>query len=245
MADLVEGLDFRPTYGIPVLIGLLIPIVFSSSPKIADTTLRRKYQVLQLLTLIGAIFGAKLVILMGDLLWPWVPLTSWWTVVTSGRSVVGGFLFGFLTAEVAKPLLNYPLPSNDHFARTLCFSVAVGRVGCWLSGCCMGMPWEGPLAWHDAHGVGHIPIQAMEGLFHVMCGLVFTFGLSRGWWVGRMFAVYMFSYGLYRFLTEFLRETPKVWEGFSVYQGFCVALMLAGAISYALKSKSTVVSAFR
>jgi len=241
----MEGVDFRPTYGIPVLLGLLLPIVFSSSPKIADPLLRRKYQFLQLMTLLGAIVGAKVVVLMGDRLWPWVPLPSWGIVVSSGRSVVGGFLFGFLTAEILKPILKYPLPSNDNFARTLCFSVAIGRVGCWLSGCCTGMPWDGPLAWHDAHGGGHVPIQTMEFLFHGGLGVLFTYAIRRGWWVGQVFAVYMFSYGLYRFLTEFLRETPKVWEGFSVYQGFCVALMVAGAISFVMKSKSAVVTAFR
>ena len=45
---------------------------------------------------------------------------------------------------------------------------------------------------------------------------------------GRLFGLYLTSYGAWRLLSEPLRETPKVLGNFSVYQGLSLLLLLAG-----------------
>ena len=70
----------------------------------------------------------------------------------AGRSIAGALLFGFIGAELAKPLMRYRLPPNDRFATVLPFSIAIGRIGCLLAGCCLGEPWNGPWAVRAADG---------------------------------------------------------------------------------------------
>jgi len=221
---------FPLRYVVPVLAGLVLLAVYPVA-KHLETTERRRYYLLQIITLLGALAGAKLVVLMGDRYWPVVPIHSWDEVLRAGRSIVGGLLFGFLTAELAKPLLGYTLPPNDRFAALLPFSLAIGRVGCFLQGCCRGLPHAGIISVTYADGIPRWPTQLFEAAFDVAAGIVFVMLVRRGILKGRLFALFLMAYGVYRFLTEFIRVTPRVLFGYSVYQLFCVAMIAAGALA--------------
>lgn len=200
-----------------MLAGFLLALLWPSGAVYTDAAERRRYRIVQLLTLVGALLGAKLVVLMGDDGWPMNPIEPE-RLLTSGRSIVGGFLFGFVTAEVCKPLFGHTHPPNDRFARTLCFSVAIGRVGCLLAGCCGGL-----------HGY---PAQAAEIAFHGSLGVLFHIQLGRGAWRGTFFSRYLILYAVFRFASEFLRVTPKLIGPLSVYQLLCSALLACGVWSY-------------
>lgn len=219
-------------YSIPVILSMAIALAWPVASHIRCARERQRYWTLQGITLIGAVAGAKLVVLTGDHFWPVVPLHTWSELWTSGRSIVGGLIFGFLAAELAKPLLGYHLPPNDRFAVVIPFSVATGRVGCLLDGCCSGLPYQGWLAMAGVDGVLRYPSQLIEMLFHAAIGVTFLVLVRRGLLPGRIFAVYLMAYGAFRFLTEFLRVTPRTASGLSVYQFWCVVMVILGALSY-------------
>ena len=129
--------------------------------------LRVRYAALQMLTLLGAIVGAKLAMLAGDLGWPRysVDLDH---ALFSGKSLVGGLLGGFVVAEIAKPWFAWKEPPNDWFACKLLLSVAIGRVGCILAGCCRGLPTASGLAIVYSDGVPRVPVTTFEALFHAI-----------------------------------------------------------------------------
>lgn len=226
----------QPSYVVPALLGLAILCFFPVAGHLPPPE-KRRYYLLQAITLAGAIIGAKVVVLMGDHQWPLVPLSGVGDVFRAGRSIVGGLLGGFLAAETAKPLLGYTLPPNDRFAAVLPFSLAIGRVGCFLSGCCRGTPCDGWLAVTYSDGIARHPAQLYEAAFQLAVGIVLMVLVRRRFLQGRLFALYLVSYGVYRFLSEFIRETPHVLAGFSVYQAFCVLMVLMGAITLALRRK--------
>lgn len=226
----------HPSYVVPVLLGLLLAVLYPVAKHLPAPE-RRRYYLLQAITLLGAIVGAKIVVLMGDRQWPVVPLSDIGDVFRAGRSIVGGLLGGFLAAEIAKPLLGYTQPPNDRFAAVLPFSLAIGRVGCFLTGCCRGTPHEGWLAVTYSDAIPRHPAQLYEAAFQVAMGVLLVAFVRRGVLRGRLFALYLVSYGVYRFLSEFIRETPHVLAGFSVYQAFCVLMVLAGAVTLALRRK--------
>lgn len=219
-------------YSIPVLLSIALALAWPVASHIRSGRERQRYWTVQGLTLIGAVLGAKLVVLTGDRFWPVVPLHAWSELWTSGRSIVGGLIFGFLAAEAAKPLLGYTLPPNDRFAVVIPFSVATGRVGCLLDGCCRGLPYDGWIAIAGSDGVLRYPSQLIEMLFHAATGVTFLVLVRRGLLPGRIFAVYLMAYGVFRFLTEFLRVTPRIDSGLSVYQLWCVVMVILGALSY-------------
>jgi phosphatidylglycerol:prolipoprotein diacylglycerol transferase len=227
-------LNLHAAYAGMVLLGFGLFLVFRPTASYAAPE-KRAYIRLQVLALIGAIVGAKLVVLMGDAGWPVVPFHDWTNLLLSGRSIVGALLFGFLVAEGLKPLLGYRLPPNDRFAIVLPFSIATGRLGCWMSGCCLGIPMTGPFALVGIDGVSRFPAPLVELAFHLLCGVAFILLWRAKRLSGRLFALYLVAYGVFRFFTEFLRVTPKVFDGLSAYQWFSLMMVIAGATALYLR----------
>jgi phosphatidylglycerol:prolipoprotein diacylglycerol transferase len=225
-------------YGVFVVVALASFFVFPASRVIVDPEQRRKYKILQLVSLVFAIVGAKLAVLAGDRSWPWVPLASPWLWLESGRSITGGLILGHVAAEIAKPIIGFVGPPNDHFAAKLPFSIAVGRVGCLLAGCCRGVPHDGWLSVRYDDGVARYPAPLFEIFFQVAVGLFFVELVRRRALPGRVFALYLVLYGVFRFATEFLRETPKHAMGISIYQYLSVLMVAVGALGIALRHRS-------
>src|SRR6202035_7385 len=91
-----------PEYALSVLLALLIGALFPVMQEITERRHRRQYIVLQIVTLLGAIAGAKLAVLYGETGWPFFGGGDWRTILFSGRSILGALIFGLLAAEGAK-----------------------------------------------------------------------------------------------------------------------------------------------
>ncbi len=224
-------------YGVFVVLAFASLFVFPASRAIEDPEARKKYKILQLVSLVFGILGAKLALLSGDLGWPLVPLSSPWVWLESGRSITGALILGHVAAEIAKPIIGFHLPPNDHFAAKLPFSIAIGRLGCFLAGCCRGIPHEGLLSVRYDDAIARYPAQLFELVFQVIIGLFFVWLVRRRAFVGKVFALYLVLYGVFRFATEYLRETPKHALGISVYQYLSLLMIAIGALGLILRSR--------
>ena len=127
---------------------------------------------------------------------------------------------------------------------------ALGRIGCFINGCCYGSIHHGPLAvtypkgsltWEHQSELGllketatHcIPVHPVQ-LYEATLGLI-TFGIlhivyRRHKQRGTVLATYLLIYSVIRFSLEFLRGDPRVrYETqFSVAQYVSIALFLMG-----------------
>jgi phosphatidylglycerol:prolipoprotein diacylglycerol transferase len=230
----IEFLNLQLSYALAVLLGAALIAVFRPVSHL-DSSDRSRYYRLQAITLVGAVAGAKLVVLMGDGLWPMRPFPGWASLLLSGRSIVGALLFGFLTAEAFKPILRYTLPPNDRFAMGLPISIATGRIGCWLSGCCLGVEMHGPLAVRGIDGVPRFPAPLVEFAFHITAAICMVSLWRRKRMTGRLFSLFLVGYGIFRFVTEFWRVTPKAFVGLSAYQWFSISMVAAGSVALYLR----------
>jgi phosphatidylglycerol:prolipoprotein diacylglycerol transferase len=230
------AIDLHAGYAAMVLLSLLLTLAFPVTKHFSSPADRRRYWTLQGITIAAALVGAKLAVLFGDALWPLQPMADWTALLVSGRSIAGALLLGFLAAEAAKPLLAYDIPPNDRFAIILPFSIGIGRIGCLLTGCCRGVPWNGPLAVTYADGIPRHPAPLYEMFFHFAMGLLLLALWRRQILFGRLFALYLVSYGAFRFVSEFWRETAKAWMGFSAYQWIAVAMVIAGGVALVARS---------
>jgi len=70
-----------------------------------------------------------------------------------------------------------------------------------------------------------------EMLFHWTLGFVLIALWRRQVLFGRLFAFYLVSYGVFRFLTEFIRETPKDFGDLSAYQLMSLMMIAAGGVA--------------
>lgn len=222
------GAYIEPYYFVSASAAIAIALFFPVTRHMRERSDRRSYYFLQGITIVGAIIGAKLSALVGDYHWPWRSVEDWRMILSSGRSITGALIGGFVAAELAKPLLGYTMPPNDRFAAVLPFSIGIGRIGCALTGCCMGMPHDGLFSVKYADGIARYPAQIFEAIFHLTTGVVFIWCVKRKLFFGRLFAVYLVIYGLFRFSTEPIRATPKDFDGYSAYQIFAAVMVVLG-----------------
>jgi prolipoprotein diacylglyceryltransferase len=74
--------------------------------------------------------------------------------------------------------------------------------------------------------------------FHFLVGLTLLHLYRQGILRRRLFALYLVCYGVFRFSSEYLRVTEKVFTGLSAYQWFALLGVAAGLTAIALRSQS-------
>lgn len=138
-------------------------------------------------------------------------------------------------------LLGRPvLPYLDVVLLGVGLFLACGRVGCLMVGCCHGRPCSWGVAYRAEHaragferhlvGVRLFPIQMVEALFVFGVVAVGSVLVWKGRPPGEALAVYVFAYGLARFLFELARgdaDRPYL-AGFSEAQWTSLVLMAGG-----------------
>lgn len=80
-----------------------------------------------------------------------------------GRSIVGAFAGGYIAVVLAKRAIGLRRPTGDLFALALAGGEAVGRLGCFIGGCCYGKVASVPWAVYD-HGAARHPTQLYSSL---------------------------------------------------------------------------------
>ena len=181
---------------------------------------RERISGLGLWVVIGAIVGAKVLMILRSLPHYLDHPSEFWSLATlqSGGDFYGGFI-GALTATVIFFARHRDLPRwriADLCGPAIALGQAIGRVGCLMAGCCYGcetgIPWgvvfTDPAAEQIVGtplGVRLHPVQAYES---VLCLLLF-FSLvwlsRRKHFEGQIVLAYSLLYAVIRFFLEFFR----------------------------------------
>lgn len=209
-------------YGWLMLAGIFVSVLLWSRLARRDDRLVLIY----IAALAGAFFGAKLVYLGAEGWLHWHDANRW-VILATGKSIIGGLLGGYLAVEVAKRLLKYNGATGDWFAVIAPIGLMFGRVGCMIHGCCLGCVCE--KSWFtldDASGIPRWPASQMEFFFNALMLGVILFLRGSKIFAGQLFHLYLMAYGIFRFLHEFLRDTPPMIGAISGYQ--IAALAVAG-----------------
>ncbi|TAN38022.1 MAG: prolipoprotein diacylglyceryl transferase [Verrucomicrobia bacterium] len=172
-------------------------------------------------------------------------LTNWthyraqpWEILRvdhGGLVFYGGFIGACLAVIVFARLRRDPLWTLADFAVIgLPLGHVLGRIGCFLNGCCYGVPSNLPWAVcfppdHESHGVPVHPTELYESAFNLLLfGLLLTFFLRRRPPAGRVFALYLLIYPPFRLLVECIREEPHGAFGLTVGQQTSIPLFWVG-----------------
>lgn len=138
---------------------------------------------------------------------------------------------GYLGVVVAKWSLGIRTRTGDSFAVPVAASVAVGRLGCFVAGCCYGrstaLPWGVVFAQHDSQP--RHPTQLYEAAFHALAAVALYQLQRAGVFRGNLIKLYIIAYAAYRFLTEFLREEQPLWLDLTGYQWSALAMIVVFA----------------
>lgn len=123
----------------------------------------------------------------------------------------GGFVFygGLFSAIIfclvyCEVLKKFSLSNCYLLIPPLCFSHAIGRIGCFLSGCCYGkkslFPWAVKL-----HGEFRHPVQVYESILLFFLGGLVLYFISRKKSFLFTLNIYFIGYSSVRFFLEFFR----------------------------------------
>lgn len=173
--------------------------------------------------IVGALVGAKAIVLLED------PARTWAmrgdvVFLLSGKSIVGALLGGLAGVELAKSRAGIAARTGDLFAVPVAVGLAVGRIGCFLSGLtddAYGIATTLPWGVDFGDGPRH-PTQLYEAAFALaLAGWLLWRGPSADG--GARFRLFMLAYLPFRFAEEFLRVAPRAWLGLTVYQVACLA----------------------
>jgi prolipoprotein diacylglyceryltransferase len=218
----------RLAYGLFMFLALgvflLARRVFPPSGLVAALPWRQRL-LLALAAFIGGAFGAKL---------PFAVTASQGAFSESawladGKTVTTGLAGAYLAVELTKFFLGIRAKTGDSFALPLALALAVGRWGCFFNGCCYGTPTS--LPWGvDFRVNGELvrchPTQIYESLFHLIMAGVLLRIISKGALRYQRLKFYLIAYGVYRFLTEFIRPEPVWWLGLTFYQWVSLVLII-------------------
>jgi phosphatidylglycerol:prolipoprotein diacylglycerol transferase len=172
----------------------------------------------------GAMLGSKLPFFMAD----WENLDGGLTWFADGKTIMFGIVGGYLGVELAKWTLEVRVRTGDTFAAPVALAVALGRLACYVGGCCFGqptsLPWGVVFPSSGTLEPRH-PTQLYEFAFHLsMAALLWEFK-RRGWFKDQLAKLYILTYLVFRFVTEFLRPEQQLALGLTAYQWAALALM--------------------
>lgn len=150
--------------------------------------------------------------------------------IGDGKTILFGLVGGYVGVELAKSIVEVRSKTGDAFAVPVAAAIGIGRIGCFIGGCCYGQPTTLPWGVDFGDGVRRHPTQWYEVAFHLTAALVLWTIERRGWFPRQRFKLYLFAYCAYRFWSEWLRPEPLIAWGLTAYQLGSLALVPVVAI---------------
>jgi phosphatidylglycerol---prolipoprotein diacylglyceryl transferase len=146
-----------------------------------------------------------------------------------GKTIVGALIGGLFAVEMMKRHLHITRRTGDLFAVPLCAGIAIGRVGCFLTGVSdhtVGIATTLPWGMDAGDGVMRQPVQLYEIAFVLLLGAFLWWRMRKPYEPGDIFKMFMVGYFGFRLACDFLKPDIRVFAGLSSIQWACVAMLL-------------------
>ena len=175
----------------------------------------------------GAVVGSKVLYWFEE---PTLTAAHWRdpAYLMGGKTIVGALIGGMFAVEIAKRLLGITRRTGDLFAVPLCVGIAIGRIGCFLTGLddhTAGVATSLPWGVNFGDGISRHPTQLYEVLFALALGWFLWRRIQRPYASGDLFKMFMVAYFGFRLLCDFLKPEVRVLFGLSSIQWACVAML--------------------
>ncbi len=207
------------SYGAMAVLGCLVAFAFilCFCPKYGASRLSELYLIA--FVVIFTVVGAKLLYVFGNLSELWTQADVIFSSPEALMDYLGaGFVFyGGLIGGCAGVIVYAQFFKENTVKLAEAFIPAVplfhvfGRIGCFLAGCCYGIPWDGPMGVTFTrsivapNGVSLLPVQLIEAGANVITFAVLLIFRKKLKKPLQNFGLYLVIYGIERFVLEFFR----------------------------------------
>jgi len=214
------------TYTFFVALGLLVGIIcfFTTVPSKEKINIKKNYYIF-LSALTFGFIGSKLLVVIENLNIIIKDISIIKNIVFSGKSIVSGLIGGYIGVRFIKKRLNIEnIRIGNKIAPSIALGMSLGRVGCFLTGCCYGIETSLPIGVDFGDGIKRIPTQIIEIIFCLMLFiyLLYKQRTDKELVPGILFKKLVLYYFIFRFFIEFIRGTSKNILFLSIYQIICL-----------------------
>lgn len=204
-----------PSYGFLICLGIIVGnLIALGITKVQNNNIF-DFIVLEAYAFLGAFIGAKLlyyIVSYQEIEWSQITDVHYLNqLMQSGFIFYGGLIGALLSVFLAGRLHHLPVGQYlQDYSFLIPFIHAFGRIGCFMAGCCYGVPYEGPGAIIFPEnslapsGVALFPIQLAEAGILILLAVTMLIIRIKYPNMNTVF-LYLFTYGIIRFLLEYLR----------------------------------------
>lgn len=158
------------------------------------------------------------------------------------RSIEGGIAGAILAIELYKRRTGIRSRTGARFALPFAAGVAVGRIGCFLSGLddfTHGTPTTLPWGHDFGDGVLRHPVQLYESAAMAAFACVYVARVRKGdaFWIANGFFLAAGFYGAQRFLWEFLKPYGALVAPFTLFHVLSAAILVYAVVMIATAPK--------
>lgn len=231
-----------PSYSIAVGFGWLACVSLAFFRKVKYEYNHRILLIYAVAVAVFTILGSKLVFLVTQtpkIIEEFSIYKLIYSFITSGFVYYGGIYGAIFGVIFVSKMLNLGRLQLMNFSAPL-FALfhAFGRVGCFLGGCCYGIPYEYGIAMADTPDIKRFPVQLLESLveFIICCLLLYCEKKKDNL---NLMKMYLIIYAITRFGMEFLRDDDLrgIWiAGLSTSQ-IIALLTISGCIIHSIVIK--------
>ena len=231
---MLPKIGFLDSYTIFLLLGMLSALFLIEVYYRTNEIDKKQMTAMEILTLVSIILGLVFANVLQNV-YDFIQDShnfSWSWNFTFYGGMIGGvsvFMLGYFMVirRHFGPCLNHALRIAPACTAT---AHAFGRIGCFMHGCCYGKPtdsWMG--IQFTTTNVKVWPTNLFEAIFlFILSGILFALAMKKlGKWC---FPIYMMSYGVWRFLIEYLRGDYRgsFIPGLTPSQFWSIILFLGG-----------------
>lgn len=196
--------------------------------RVGDTIDARARWTIVAAAILGAAIGSKLLFWLED---PAETLAHWNDpfFLLGGKTIVGGLIGGLIGVELEKRWAGLTRRTGDLFAMPLAVGIAIGRIGCFLSGLpdrTYGTPSHLPWAVDFGDGIPRHPTQLYESMLMALAAIVLGRLTRRPHREGDVFKLFMTMYFGLRLALDAIKPEVRVFLGLSSLQWASVAVLL-------------------
>ena len=234
------------SYGLMVACGFIVATLLAKRQAQRQNIPPEKILNLSLCVMISGLLGARILYILQNLEFYITYPGEILMLQRGGLSFYGGFILALICAIIFLKRQDLPIfKTLDIIVPYLVLAQGIGRIGCFLNGCCYGKPTASRLAvYFPGENFGRHPVQIYASLNLLLIFIILRIlqvkKQGKAGMPGQIFLLYCSLYSLQRFFMEYLRgDTLAVFANLTMHQFISLGIFIISLLVWWVIWKSS------